>query len=462
MRRFFWLFGLLLLLAASTVSCRQDKFTPNANIELRFETDSVIFDTVFVARGSITKRFKVFNPSNDNILIDEVYLGGRRFSGSSPYRLNINGIPTNELEGVELRANDSMYVFVEVTIDPNSADLPFLVADSVVFKSGNRTGKVQLVSFGQNAIFLGGEVIACNSTWTSQLPIVIYQSVIIAPNCKLTVQPGARIYFAKNATLDVFGTLEINGSTVDPVLMQGDRLDPFYRDLAGAWNGIHFWIGSVNNIIRNTILRNGNIALRVDSLPVSGTAPNLVLRQVEIDNFAVVGLLGYTARIDAENVLISNCGLYNFLGDFGGDYRFRHATFANFSSGFSRSFPMFALTNRDLGGQTNAVNLELTNSIVWGSRQEEFLLDTSGNGVFQANLSHTILRTSQLQPQGTNMLYVDPRFRSTADKDFSIDTLSPAYQAGLNLIPQFPSLSTDLLGNPRSILPTLGALERIE
>lgn len=462
MRRFFWLFGLLLLLAASTVSCRQDKFTPNANIELRFETDSVIFDTVFVARGSITKRFKVFNPSDDNILIDEVYLGGRRFTGSSPYRLNINGIPANEISGVELRAKDSIYVFVEVTIDPNSVDLPFLVADSVVFKSGNRTGKVQLVSFGQNAIFLGGEVITCNSIWTSQLPIVIYQSVLVDSLCKLTVQPGTRIYFAKNATLFVLGTLEINGSTVDPVLMQGDRLDPFYRDLAGAWNGIHFLVGSTNNILRNTILRNGNIALRVDSLPVSGTAPNLRLRQVEIDNFAVVGLLGYTARIDAENVLISNCGLYNFLGDFGGDYRFRHATFANFSSGFSRSFPMFALTNRDLGGQTNAVNLELLNSIVWGSRQDEFLLDTSGNGAFQANLSHSILRTSRLQPLGTNLLYVSPRFRSTVDKDFSIDTLSPAYQAGLDLIPQFPSLSTDLLGNPRSILPTLGALERIE
>ncbi len=462
MRTLFWLFGLLLLLATSLVSCRQDKFTPNANIDLRFETDSVIFDTVFVARGSITKRFKVFNPSNDNILIDEVYLGGRRFTGSSPYRLNINGIPANEIEGVELRANDSLYIFVEVTIDPNSVDLPFLVADSVVFKSGNRTGQVQLVSFGQNALFLGGEVIACNSIWTSQLPIVIYQSVLVDSLCKLTVQPGARIYFAKNATLFVLGTLEINGSTVDPVLMQGDRLDPFYRDLAGAWNGIHFLVGSTNNILRNTILRNGNIALRVDSLPVSGTAPNLRLRQVEIDNFAVVGLLGYTARIDAENVLISNCGLYNFLGDFGGDYRFRHATFANFSSGFSRSFPMFALTNRDLGGQTNAVNLELTNSIVWGSRQEEFLLDTSGNGAFEANLSHTILRTTRPQPIGTNLLYLNPRFRSTVDKDFSIDTLSPAYQAGLNLIPQFPSLSTDLLGNPRSILPTLGALERIE
>ncbi|MFN3528545.1 MAG: hypothetical protein ACK417_01315 [Bacteroidia bacterium] len=443
-------------------SCREDRFEPNADIELRFETDSLLFDTVFTTVGSITKRFKVFNPTNRNLLIDEVFLGGRRLSGNSAYRLNINGIASNDVKGVELLANDSLYIFVEVTIDPNSANTPFIVSDSVVFRSGSRLGKVYLEAFGQNAIFYNSQVLPCNMVWTADKPIVVYNSVLVDSLCKLTIEAGTRIFFNKNSSLFVLGTLEVNGTETNPVTFRGDRLDPFYRDLAGAWNGIHFLVGSVNNLISNAELFNGNVGVRADSLPVSGTAPNVVLNKVIIDNFAIVGLLGFTARITADNTMVTNCGLYNFLGDFGGDYRFRHCTFANFSTGFSRSFPLFALSNRNLNNQANGANLELRNSIVWGTRQEEFVLDTAGTGGFDAQLSHSILRTQRNPSPGGSLIFENPRFREPADKDFRIDTLSPAFGAGQNLVPQYPQLATDLFGQQRSITPTLGAIERIE
>ena len=462
MRSFYTLALLAILLLPAVFGCRQDRFTPNANIELRFETDSLLFDTVFVTAGSITKRFKVFNPTNTNVQIDEVYLGGRRLTGNSPYRININGIPSNDLKGVELRANDSLYIFVEVTIDPTSTNTPFIVTDSVVFRSGNKTGKVQLAAYGQNAVFYNGEILPCNTVWTAEKPIVIYNSVLVDSLCNLTIEAGARIFFNKNSTIFTLGSMQVNGTPDNPVIFRGDRLDPFYRDLAGAWNGLHFLLGSTNNRINNAELHNGNIAIRVDSLPVSGTAPNLVLDKVLIDNFAIVGLLGFTAHIQATNLLITNCGLYNFLGDLGGTYHFRHATFANVASGFSRSFPLFVLSNRDNNGLTNDANLILQNSIVYGTREVEFVLDTAGSGGFNAQLSHSILRNNRNQPPGTALQYVNPRFKSPEDKNFSIDTLSPAYQAGLNLIPQFPILANDLFGQPRSITPTLGAIERIE
>lgn len=464
MGRFRLLFTFVMMAwwAMGLSSCRQDRFEPNANVELRFETDTLLFDTVFVTAGSITKRFKVFNTTNRNISIDEVYLAGRRFTGNSPYRININGIPTNDQGGVELPAGDSLYIFVEVTIDPNNSNTPFIVTDSVIFRSGNRTGKVLLAAYGQNAVFYNGEVLPCNTVWTADKPIVVYNSVLVDSACQLTIMPGTKVYFNKNSTLFVLGSLRVNGMPEQPVVFRGDRLDPFYRDLAGAWNGIHFLVGSTNNEIRSAEMYNGNIGIRVDSLPVSGTAPNLILNRVRIDNFAIVGLLGFTARIEAYNTLISNCGLYNFLGDFGGDYRFRHSTLVNFSTGFSRGFPLFALSNRDLNGQSNPANLILENSIVWGSRQEEFVLDTASSSSFNAQLSHNILRSQRTQLVGTNLLFVDPRFKNTSDKDFAIDTLSPAFRAGANLIPLYPSLQADLLGQLRSAQPTLGALERIE
>jgi hypothetical protein len=455
--------ALVLLLAATLSSCRQDRFTPNANVDLRFETDTLLFDTVFVTAGSITKRFKVYNPTNQNIAIDEVYLAGRRFTGNSPYRININGIPTNNLAGVELLAGDSMYVFVEVTIDPNSSNTPFIVTDSVIFRSGNRTGKVLLAAYGQNAVFYNGEILPCNTVWTADKPIVVYNSVLVDSACQLTILPGAKVYFNKNSTLFVLGSLRVNGLPEQPVTFRGDRLDPFYRDLAGAWNGIHFLVGSTNNEIRSAEMYNGNIAIRVDSLPADGSAsPNLILNRVRIDNFAIVGLLGFTARIEAYNTLISNCGLYNFLGDFGGEYTFRHATLVNFSTGFSRGFPLFALTNRDLNGRPNVARLVMQNSIVWGSRQEEFALDTTRATGFTVELSHTTLRSQRTQLVGTALQFTDPRFKNVGEKNFEIDTLSPAFRAGANLIPLYPRLQTDLLGRSRAAQPTLGALERIE
>jgi hypothetical protein len=442
--------------------CKQDRFTPNANIDLRFETDTLWFDTVFTSVGSITKRFKVFNPTNRNILLDEVYLGGRRNGGLSAFRININGIPSNDLKGVELRANDSIYIFVEATIDPNSTLTPFIVSDSVVFRSGNRTGQVQLAAFGQNAFFIGNEVVSCDTTWTDVIPIVVYRSILVDSLCRLNIQPGTRIFFAKNATLFVLGSLQVHGTPENPVRFRGDRLDPFYRDLAGAWNGIHFLVGSVNNRITGAEFRNGNVAIRVDSLPVSGTAPNLRLNQVFIDNFAIVGLLGFTAHIEADNTLISNCGLYNFLGDFGGTYSFRHVTMANYSIGFSRGQPLFALSSRDLNGQANPTTLRLNNSIIWGTRQEEFLLDSSGSAPLHAFLSHNIIRTPRTQLPGNQLIFALPNFVSPGEGNFAIDTLSPAFRAGEHLIPQFPQLATDLDGKIRQNPPTLGAIERIE
>ena len=87
-----------------SAACRQERFAANANVDLRFEVDSVLFDTVFATVGTITKRFKVYNPTSKNISIDEIFLGGRRMSGSSNFRLNINGLSRNEVQGMQLAA----------------------------------------------------------------------------------------------------------------------------------------------------------------------------------------------------------------------------------------------------------------------------------------------------------------------------------------------------------------------
>jgi hypothetical protein len=204
------------------------------------------------------------------------------------------------------------------------------------------------------------------------------------------------------------------------------------------------------------------MGIRVDSLPANTDSVNLIIDKTRIHNCAVVGLLAYTARIDAYNTLVSNCGLYNFLGDYGGRYRFRHCTFVHLNSGFQRGYPVFGLSNRDYNQTASPTYLELENSLVWGGRSNELVFDSSGSGPIETNLRHCIIQSETPRP-GVQLGYANPKFKNPSENDFSIDTLSPAFQRGIDLRGLYGGrLETDLVDRQRASIPTLGALERIE
>ena len=157
---------------------KDDKFSYDQTQRLEFSSDSVLFDTVFTSVGSVTQRIKVFNRAKKAVRISEIKLEG---AGHSPFSININGVPANQLSDVEIPGNDSIYVFVKVTIDPNSSENPFLIADSLRFSSNNNQQYLHLRAYGQNARFIKGGVIDTDTSWDDKLPWVIYDSVKINP-----------------------------------------------------------------------------------------------------------------------------------------------------------------------------------------------------------------------------------------------------------------------------------------
>ena len=68
-------------------------------------------------------------------------------------RMNVDGLPGTEFTDLEIAPNDSLYVFVEVTIDPNEDQLPYVIEDSIRMVTNNNEQFVQLVAWGQNAHF---------------------------------------------------------------------------------------------------------------------------------------------------------------------------------------------------------------------------------------------------------------------------------------------------------------------
>lgn len=214
-------------------SCRKDSMFQEGSVNLKFSTDTVFFDTVFTSVGSITIPFKIFNTYNNPVQISSISLSG---GASSQFRMNVDGDPGDAFYDIEIPANDSLYIFVEVTVDPNMDALPFVIEDSIVFVTNGNAQDVKLLAYGQNAHFHYGQIL-CDTTWTDDLPHVIIGSVLVDSLCSLTITEGTNIYLHGGSYFYVLGTMNVLGTKDSIVTFQGDRLEDFYKDVPDSGRG---------------------------------------------------------------------------------------------------------------------------------------------------------------------------------------------------------------------------------
>ena len=110
-------------------SCRKDFSTIPSFGNLEFSKDTVYLDTVFTNIGSATYNLRVYNRSSEDITIPTIAL---ERGATSNYRLNVDGIPGKSFENIDILAKDSIFVFVETTIDVNTVPDP-LYTDRILF-----------------------------------------------------------------------------------------------------------------------------------------------------------------------------------------------------------------------------------------------------------------------------------------------------------------------------------------
>jgi hypothetical protein len=489
--------GLLLL----SWGCRKELTFHPASVDLRFSEDTIFLDTVFTTIGSSTRTLVVKNPTDENLLISNIRLGRGQ---SSLYRLNVDGASTKNANDVELLANDSMYIFIEVTADVSSQTDP-LYLDSIIFNTGGNLQNVQLVTLAQDAHFyypnqtieinrdplppliIPVRVLDCNDIWQNDKPHVVYGLAIVDENCSLTIEAGAQVHFhsgsgmfvGSNATLLIDPT-NVGDIETNPVLIQGDRLEPLYEEIPGQWGhwlfgGVGIFIGqeSFGNTINNCIIKNANIGLRADSTGASNV--NLTIKNSIIKNNSRVGLYGGFANIEAENLVLSNNGLYSFFA-LGGNYQFRHCTFANYWTQSSRNSPSIGLTNffETPSGDKAIRDLEnayFGNCIVYGNNQSEFGVGALSGGKMNYQFVNGLMRLEK-NPEDNSydvndpdffldcILNQDPNFVDDYGGDYQLDTLSPAINAGNTADGALVPL--DILKFVRSGVPDIGAYERQE
>jgi hypothetical protein len=465
MKKCILLSSLLLVLLTWLSACRKDSFITSPEALLNLSADTLRFDTVFTSTGSVTQSVKIFNDNDQKIRLSYIRMGGGQ---NALFRMNADGTETQDIRDLEIKANDSLYVFISVTINPNAASLPFIVQDSLLIGYNGNEKKIQLEAYGQNAHFIRNGLITSDIVFGNDLPFVILGGLLVDVNTTLSINKGARLYFHADAPLIVDGTLKVNGTKKDSVIFTGDRLDEDYRDLPASWPGIYFRSSSNNNDLQYAIIKNAYQGLVADQPSVTAS-PKLNLRECIIDNIYEGGITGIQTSITAQNCLISNCGT-NLLLVNGGNYQFTHCTIASYSNIYVlHKKPVLFLNNWDSiqsGIRSYPLNASFINNIFWGDNgtvEDEVVVSKKGNNPFNVLFSHNLYKVQQDPANATltaNLKNLNPLFDSinTGNRyyDFHLQTKpSPAINKGMPA-----GIPFDLDGKPRDSQPDMGSFEK--
>ncbi len=452
--------GLLLLFIFMVSACRKgERITTDPNAKLSISNPEVLFDTIFTSVGSVTKRIKIANKNNDAVKIAEIKLAG---GNTSPFSININGESLLNKNDLIINGQDSINLFVKVTINPNVQNLAFLVQDSIILNTNGNRQVVQLLAYGQNAIFVNNAVINSNTIWAKALPYIINGTLTVKNGSTLTMQPGTKIYFHKDANLNVEGNLNVNGTVSEPVMFCSDRLEKIYDDEPGQWKGI-FIKRNGNGLIKHAIIKNASVGITSDSLSLNAN-PKLILSSSIIKNMQVAAYIGYHSELLAFNNLMYNCGNYLIYAAGGGNYNLKQNTFAGHNLNFPRKTAALSFSDYLSANAYNKLQLDLTNNIIWGSLTNELDIQRKTSAVVQLMLWNNIIRTTNSSYNNNgNILNTDPLFIDKAMENFEVQTSSQALKKGKDLSTDLyfsNYLNKDIKENSRFYPSTLGCYEK--
>ena len=503
-------------------SCRKDFEFDLSSGNLEFSKDTVYLDTVFSNIGSSTYNLKVYNNSNNDIVIPNVRLSQGQ---NSMYRLNVDGqtgsgiISGKEFENVEILAKDSMFIFIETTIDIQtlvSSETQFLYTDAIEFDTGSNLQKVELVTLVKDAVFIypqrflnsEGDYITetltfdvdgdgmddetsiegrflddSELTFTNDKPYVVYGYAAVNDGKTLTIEAGARVHFHSNSgllvtsggSINAQGTLSVDQELMEgEIIFEGDRLEPGFSDVPGQWQTIWLFNGSTNNIFDHVTIKNSTVGLLSEGN--QDDVSKLNITNTQIYNSSNFGILGRATSINAENLVINNSGQSSFAGTFGGRYNVVHSTLANYWNNSFRQFPSVLLNNYlvDADNITFTNPLEeanFTNTIIYGNDNPELLLDKDNDDTFNFKFTNCLIRFNDSSNNFTGDQYdfsnlalyenvvfnEDPEFLEPYLNKLQIPDGSPADGFGIVA----GNLFSDILGTMRTTPRDLGAYESI-
>lgn len=417
------LFTLIVITTVFT-ACRKDFSTVPSSGNLRFSRDTVFLDTTFTRIATNTYTLKVYNPTSNDITIPSIALE----NANSYYRLMIDGKRGNSIANVNLLAHDSIFIFIETTVDFDqqaATSNEFLYTDRILFDAGSLQQDVDLVTLVKDAIFLypskgtNGSINTVVLTtdnegkeiksegfllddnqlvWTKEKPYVIYGFAVVPENKTLEIESGARIHFHKNsgllvsdkATVKSKGALSTTKDMENEIIFEGDNLKDLYSDVSGQWGTIWIKSESVNNSFEYTTIKNGTIGIRCEAKNLNG----LKLKNTTIYNHSNYGLLSENGLIHAENCVINHAGI-TAVALYGGNYDFNHCTITNYWTASYRQGKALELSNQLRNQTPISLMAQISNSIIYGNSRFELKITQASDQNLVYNFNHCLLKFDQ-------------------------------------------------------------------
>ena len=432
------------------VSCSDnDTFTTSRLATLTFSRDSVIMDTVFSTVGSRTYDFWVYNRMKQGIRLQSVRL---RQGNQTGFRVNVDGTYLDNTTGavvnsLEVRSDDSIRVFVELTAPANGQTDAVMIEDDLLFihESGLEQ-KVALRGFSWDAEAWHDPVISKNTVVESQKPIVIYGGLRVDSAATLTLR-NTTLYFHDKAGLNVYGTVKAENA-----VLRGDRLDHIfdylpYDRVSGQWQGVRLYSSSFGNRFIASEIRSAEYGIICDSTEYAEGRQRLYMERSVIHNIKGPGIQAFNSSIG-----LLRCQISNTLGDclavYGGVAVVEQCTLAQFypfsaargvalrfANGYNAyDYPLFAM--------------QMKGSIVTGYGDDELMGDNTATDsltAFNYYFENSLLRTPAVE--GDSARFVEIRWETPDDSiqgkqhfrlvdednliyDFRLDSLSTAKGLG--------------------------------
>lgn len=363
--KYIQLFIITLLLTVMLPGCIEDGVTTSPQSQPAFSTDTLRMGVQFTGEPSATYSLKIYNRYDKILNISDIQLEYGEY-----FRINVDGFSGKRFSNVEIRPNDSIYVFVETTLPDNGRKPEAVtVSDRLLLQTNGRESKVVIEAEAQDVDRRYGEVISADTRFTAEFPYQIFDSLVVAPGVTLTLEPGTTLYFHAGAEMRVYGTLESRGTVEQPVTLRGDRRGQmagkiYYEIMSNQWSGLILMPGSKGHRMAYTAVEN-----TATGVWVIGT--NLWMEACRLHNSA-----GNVLTAVAGDITALGCQLSNAAGSVvemhGGNHLFNRCTMANY---YLFAAPQGAIFNlRHLGPDFNDEDFQdvpyttarVTNSIIAG------------------------------------------------------------------------------------------------
>lgn len=208
--------------------------------------------------------------------------------------------------------------------------------------------------------------ISQNTVWTAAASPYIVSVLTVNSGVTLTIDPGVIVKIGDGALLNIFGTLQINGTTENKVYFTSYRDDFLGGDTNGDgflsmpaardWQGVQFNAGSVGNINGTVIQFAGNVV----AYGSSGAGVYNLGGTVNISNSLLLRNYNYGIYQKSGNLILSDSEVgyhsYHGVNVNGGNAVVNHNTVHdNTSYGFYSGIPTaLTLTNNTFTNNANA------------------------------------------------------------------------------------------------------------